>query len=87
VPVVLWDASALAKRFATEVGTQTVNAVFSSIPRNDMVISGAGCGGRSAGGCACILGVTVIEPAFRASDCNELGCAGTVARLTLDHLV
>jgi hypothetical protein len=39
VPLVLWDASALAKRFVTEGGTQTVNAVFSSIPRDHMVVS------------------------------------------------
>ncbi len=37
--LVLWDASALAKRFVAEVGTQTVNAVFSSTPRDHMVVN------------------------------------------------
>jgi hypothetical protein len=35
--LVLWDASALAKRFVAEIGSQTVNAVFSAIPRDQMV--------------------------------------------------
>jgi predicted nucleic acid-binding protein len=39
VPLVLWDASALAKRFVAEVGTQTVNAVFSCSARDLMVTS------------------------------------------------
>ena len=35
--VVLWDASALAKHFVTELGSQTVDAVFAAIPRDQMV--------------------------------------------------
>ncbi len=33
----LWDASALAKRYVAEVGSQTVNAVFAAIPPAQMV--------------------------------------------------
>ena len=35
--VVLWDASALAKHFVTELGSQTVDAVFAATPRDQMV--------------------------------------------------
>lgn len=35
--VVLWDASALAKHFVIELGSQTVDAVFGAIPRDQMV--------------------------------------------------
>jgi len=37
VALVLWDASALAKRFVAETGSQTVNAVFAAVPRDQMV--------------------------------------------------
>ena len=38
VAVVLWDAgAALAKHFVTELGSQTVDAVFAAIPRDQMV--------------------------------------------------
>jgi predicted nucleic acid-binding protein len=37
VALVLWDASALAKRFVAETGSPTVNALFSAIPRDQMV--------------------------------------------------
>lgn len=30
--LVLWDASALAKRFIAETGSQTVNALFLAVP-------------------------------------------------------
>ena len=35
--LILWDASALAKRFVAETGSPTVNALFSAIPRGQMV--------------------------------------------------
>jgi hypothetical protein len=34
---ILWDASALAKRYIPEPGSQTVNAVFVAIPPAQMV--------------------------------------------------
>jgi predicted nucleic acid-binding protein len=37
VVYLLWDASALAKRYMAEVGSQTVNAVFVAIPPAQMV--------------------------------------------------
>jgi hypothetical protein len=37
VPEALWDASALAKRYAPEVGTATVNSLFTHQPRLAMV--------------------------------------------------
>jgi uncharacterized protein len=37
VALLLWDASALAKRFVAEIGSQTVNAVFSAVARDQMV--------------------------------------------------
>jgi uncharacterized protein len=37
VVLVLWDASALAKRFVAEIGSETVNAVFSAVPTAQMV--------------------------------------------------
>ena len=33
---ILWDASALAKRYVAEVGSQTVNAVFAVVPSAQM---------------------------------------------------
>jgi predicted nucleic acid-binding protein len=33
----LWDASALAKRYVAEVGSQTVNALFAAVPSAQMV--------------------------------------------------
>ena len=35
--LVLWDASALAKRFVAETGSQTVNALFLAVPPAQMV--------------------------------------------------
>jgi hypothetical protein len=35
----LWDASALAKRYAPEVGHQTVNALFAQVPWAQMLTS------------------------------------------------
>jgi len=37
VILVLWDASALAKRFVAETGSQTVNALFLAVPPAQMV--------------------------------------------------
>jgi hypothetical protein len=37
VALVLWDASALAKRFVAETGSPAINALFSAIPRDQMV--------------------------------------------------
>lgn len=34
---VFWDASALAKRYVAEVGSQTVNALFVAVPSSQMV--------------------------------------------------
>ena len=34
---VLWDASALAKRYIAEVGSDTVNALFAAVPLAQMV--------------------------------------------------
>jgi predicted nucleic acid-binding protein len=33
----LWDASALAQRYASEIGSQTANALFNVIPRAQMI--------------------------------------------------
>ena len=33
----LWDASALAQRYAPEIGHQTVNALFAGVPRAQMI--------------------------------------------------
>jgi hypothetical protein len=33
MPVLLWDASALAKRYVTELGTPTIHALFAAHPR------------------------------------------------------
>lgn len=35
----LWDASALAKRYAPEIGQDTVNALFAQAPRAQMITS------------------------------------------------
>lgn len=32
MPLLFWDASALAKRYVREVGTDTANALFSAVP-------------------------------------------------------
>ncbi len=37
MPLVLWDASALAKRFVAETGSQAVNSVFLVVPPAQMV--------------------------------------------------
>jgi hypothetical protein len=37
--VLLWDASALAKRYAPEVGSDTVDALFAAVPTAHMVSS------------------------------------------------
>ena len=39
-----WDASALAKRYAPEVGTALVNALFSKAPRDRMMCLSVGTG-------------------------------------------
>ncbi len=38
----LWDASGLVKRYYTEVGQATVNAIFSSVPAQNMNITAWG---------------------------------------------
>ena len=45
--VVLWDASALAKHFVTELGRQTVEAIFAAVPRDQMVPTVMGYSNRS----------------------------------------
>lgn len=37
--ILLWDASALAKRYAPEVGSDTVDALFAEVPTAQMVSS------------------------------------------------
>jgi hypothetical protein len=37
VILVLWDASAMAKRFVAEIGSQTVNTLFLAVPPAQMV--------------------------------------------------
>ncbi len=39
MPLLLWDTSALVKRYAKELGTDTVNTLFSHIPSSRMVAS------------------------------------------------
>jgi hypothetical protein len=39
---VLWDASALVKRYAPETGSDVVNALFDRVPRRDMVVTTLG---------------------------------------------
>lgn len=38
MPLVLWDASGLAKRYVTEIGTETVNALFTFVPTSQMIL-------------------------------------------------
>jgi len=37
MPVLLWDASALAKRYSPELGSDTVDALFQAVPSIQMV--------------------------------------------------
>jgi predicted nucleic acid-binding protein len=37
VPVLLWDASALIKRYAPEAGTDVVDALFAEVPPSQMI--------------------------------------------------
>src|SRR6266581_3987874 len=39
MPALLWDASALAKRYCPEVGSDTVDALFNAAPAPQMVIT------------------------------------------------
>lgn len=39
MPQALWDASALAKRYYTEAGTDTVDAVFAALPAAEMTVT------------------------------------------------
>lgn len=39
----LWDASALVKRFAVEVGSEVVNSLFKAVPSTQMVVTIMGC--------------------------------------------
>ncbi len=36
MPQVFWDASALAKRYYREIGTETVNAIFAEVVVDNM---------------------------------------------------
>ena len=37
MPTIFWDASALVKRYAVEVGSETVDAIFAAIPPDSML--------------------------------------------------
>jgi predicted nucleic acid-binding protein len=37
MPLIFWDASALAKQYAPELGSDTINALFESFPPQEMV--------------------------------------------------
>src|SRR5438034_5071921 len=37
MPILLWDASALAKRYAPELGSDTIQALFATVPMSDMI--------------------------------------------------
>ena len=37
MPYLLWDASALAKRYTEEIGSPTVQALFAAAPRSEMI--------------------------------------------------
>ncbi|MCC6442770.1 MAG: hypothetical protein IT210_04845 [Armatimonadetes bacterium] len=37
MPILLWDASALTKRYTLEVGSETVDALFEEISMSQMV--------------------------------------------------
>jgi predicted nucleic acid-binding protein len=39
MPVLLWDASALAKRYSPELGSDTVDVLFQAVPSAQMVIT------------------------------------------------
>jgi uncharacterized protein len=39
MPVLLWDASALAKRYSPEVGSDTVDALFAAVPPAQMILT------------------------------------------------
>jgi hypothetical protein len=39
VPELLWDASALVKRYFTETGSASVNALFANVPLSQMVVT------------------------------------------------
>jgi predicted nucleic acid-binding protein len=37
VPKLLWDASALSKRYYKEIGSDTVNTLFAAVPAESML--------------------------------------------------
>ncbi len=37
MPLLFWDASALAKRYTEEVGSDAVDAIFAAVPASSMV--------------------------------------------------
>lgn len=39
MPQILWDASALAKRYAPEIGSDTVDALFAEVPTAEMTLT------------------------------------------------
>ena len=42
MPVILWDASALVKRYVPESGSPSVDAIFTNIPLSQMVLTFTG---------------------------------------------
>ena len=42
MPIILWDASALAKRYYPEIGTDSVDAIFAEVLPSNMVITFGG---------------------------------------------
>lgn len=42
MPIVFWDASALIKRYLTETGSQSVNAIFAAPQKMEMVTTPSG---------------------------------------------
>jgi predicted nucleic acid-binding protein len=39
VPLLLWDASALSKRYSPEVGSDTTDALFAAVPPTEMILT------------------------------------------------
>ncbi len=39
MPIIFWDASGLAKRYYSENGSETVDAIFQAVPHSDMQVT------------------------------------------------
>ncbi len=39
MPIIFWDASGLAKRYYSEAGSETVDAIFQAVPHSDMQVT------------------------------------------------